>query len=616
MITLVLGKKSPPRDRIERIARERRHDVYLAEEPADAERLLHDVSPSLVVIAGLSKRYRRWAQQIRQSRRGQNLILLIVMERKEKDYLPKLLEAGADDYVLGTRTDDRLHARLAFVEQKIEVVKHRWVAEDQLEVRARQQAAVAELGQRALAGGGVDDVMNYAATLTAETLNVEYCKVLERSGVGDGLRLRAGAGRGRRERTEPDASEPADSVSGLSVAIAVEERSFGVLSVQTSQQRTFTEDDINFLRAIANVLAAALERRRTEEALRDSEAKSRAILETTVDAMITVDAQGRIESFNQAAERIFGYEADDVIGRNVKILMPSPYYEEHDAYMRTYHETGRKNIIGIGREVQGRRKDGSTFPMDLAVSEVQLGDRLIFTGIIRDITERRILEQHILDISDEERRRIGQDLHDGLGQMLTGIGLISQNMARQMEKESSKYAHEMAEITDLIKEADQFARALARGLVPVELEANGLSAALQRLAGNAERLFAIRCTFEAVGSAEVDDLSAAVHVFRIAQEALSNAVKHGKASEVSVTLVSSDDKLRLRVIDNGVGFPNKLPEERGMGVNIMNYRARILGGTLDIRSRPEGGTVITCTVPLVKRERPASRRRSRVTTLQ
>src|SRR5690625_7986528 len=104
--------------------------------------------------------------------------------------------------------------------------------------------------------------------------------------------------------------------------------------------------------------------------------------------------------------------------------MPPPYYEDHDTNRRTYHETGRKNIIGIGREVQGRRKDGSTFPMDLAVSEVQLGDRLIFTGIIRDITDRRILEQHILDISDEALRRIGQDLPDGLGHMRTGIGII------------------------------------------------------------------------------------------------------------------------------------------------------------------------------------------------
>src|SRR5690625_4210348 len=156
MITLVLGKKSPPRDRIERIARERRHDVYLAEEPADAERLLHDVSPSLVVIAGLSKRYRRWAQQIRQSRRGQNLILLIVMERKEKDYLPKLLEAGADDYVLGTRTDDRLHARLAFVEQRSEVARHRGVAENRRGMGARRKRAVPDFGIGALAGDGVE----------------------------------------------------------------------------------------------------------------------------------------------------------------------------------------------------------------------------------------------------------------------------------------------------------------------------------------------------------------------------------------------------------------------------------------------------------------------------
>ena len=132
----------------------------------------------------------------------------------------------------------------------------------------------------------------------------------------------------------------------------------------------------------------------SEWALRESDALARAILATTVDGIITIDAQGHVETFNPAAERIFGYDAAEVIGKNVHVLMPEPYHSEHDGYIQAYHQTGRRRIIGIGREVTGRRKDGSTFPMDLAVSEVALpGGGRIFTGLVRDISGRRELEQ-------------------------------------------------------------------------------------------------------------------------------------------------------------------------------------------------------------------------------
>lgn len=612
MITLLVGLKSGARDMIERVARERGHEVVMAVTPEEARDRLKRYTPSLVIVVGMRRSYRTFCRKLKQSRFGEKLILLVALERKVQDYLDKLLEAGADDYVLGTRTPDRIHARLAFVERKIEVVEERVRVQAQLEVRARQQAAVAELGRRALAGASVDALMKFAVRSTADTLDVEFCKVLERVDGSDDLQLRAGAGAGydvRKDRFNGDANghdAAKNVVSGMSVVIASERRSFGVLSVHTTQKRNFSEDDVNFLRVVANVLAAALERRETEEALRDSEAKSRVILETTVDAVVTIDAAGIVESFNEAAERIFGYTSQEVIGQNVKMLMPDPYREEHDSYIRSYHETGRRNIIGIGREVIGQRKDGSTFPMDLAVSEVQLEDRKIFTGIIRDITDRRNLEQRLLEISDEERRRIGQDLHDGLGQMLTGIGLISQNLTRRLEADAHRAAPDMAEITDMVKEADQYARALARGLVPVELESNGLATALQRLARNAERLFSVRCSFEQVGEALLKDVTAAGHFYRIAQEAVSNAVKHGKASNINILLASGEAQVRLRVIDDGIGFPDELSRDRGMGVNIMHYRARIIGGTLDIRRDPAGGTVLTCTMPIGE-HRPARR---------
>ncbi len=339
------------------------------------------------------------------------------------------------------------------------------------------------------------------------------------------------------------------------------------------------------------------ELKRTKKALEESEARAQAILETTVDGIITIDRNGVIESFNQAAEEIFGYDAEEVIGENVKVLMPSPYREEHDEYLRSYHETGRRKIIGIGREVTGKRKDGSTFPMDLAVSEVELGDRTIFTGIVRDISERRRLEKEILNVSEQERRRIGQDLHDGLGQMLTGIGLLSQDVTRHLEAEGHERAEDMAEITEHVKEADQYARDLSHGLIPVDVEANGLPEALRRLTNNAERLFNVEGTFQEVGTALVHDNTIATHLYRIAQEAVNNAVRHGEADQIKIVLAAGEEQIRLQVRDDGSGFEEEDVTDAGMGVRIMNYRARIIGGTLDLSSALGEGTVVTCTLP-------------------
>ena len=145
--------------------------------------------------------------------------------------------------------------------------------------------------------------------------------------------------------------------------------------------------------------------RRAISQLEDSEARTRTILETAVDAIITIDGRGLVESMNPAAERLFGYPASEVVGQNVKMLMPQPYRDEHDGYLNNYLTTGQKKIIGIGREVVGLRKDGTTFPMDLAVSEVQLGSRRLFTGIVRDISDRNKAEEQLRFFAGELQGR-------------------------------------------------------------------------------------------------------------------------------------------------------------------------------------------------------------------
>lgn len=333
-----------------------------------------------------------------------------------------------------------------------------------------------------------------------------------------------------------------------------------------------------------------------EQKLRESEASARSILRTTVDAIITIDEQGTIRTFNRAAEKLFQFSATEVTGKNVHMLMPDPYHTEHDGYIENYHQSGNRKIIGIGREVTGQRKDKTTFPMYLAVSEVNVNDQRFYTGIVRDITEQRRLEQEVLRISEHERHRIGQDLHDGLGQMLTGITLINRSIAASLKEENHPLAKDSEEITEQIRNADHYARNLSRTLIPVELDSSGLVTALQRLAENAQKLFNIRCTLENAINLKFDDPTAMTHLYRIVQEATSNAVKHGNASEVMISMEKKPGKIIVRIEDNGTGFSDEWEKQRGLGVRIMQYRSNLIGANLEIGHSRSGGAAIIITL--------------------
>ena len=451
-------------------------------------------------------------------------------------------------------------------------------------------------------------------------------------------------------------------------------------------------------------------------ALGDSTERLRAILETAVEGIITIDERGAIESFNPAAETIFGYHAEEAIGKNVKMLMPQPFRREHDGYLKHYQETGRAKIIGIGREVMGQRKDGAVFPMDLSVSEMRLANRRMFAGFVRDITarkaaekslahyaalvessddaiigktldglvtswnhgaelvfgysreemigkpisilipvgrqdeepqilakirrgesvdhyetvrrrkdgrmidisvtvspirdadgriigaskvardisDRKRLEREIIEISNREQQRIGQDLHDGLCQELAGIQLMCQVLQRKLEPISKPESKQVGEIALHIRDAIEHTRKLARGLSPVELELNGFVSALHELAANAEKLFHIECRFEPATTVLIRDHVAATHLYRIVQEAINNAVKNGKAGRVGIFLNSNGDKIILSINDDGVGFSPDTARSGGMGMHIMKYRAGVVGATLNVRSGIGAGTTVTC----------------------
>jgi PAS domain S-box-containing protein len=181
-----------------------------------------------------------------------------------------------------------------------------------------------------------------------------------------------------------------------------------------------------------------------QTALADSEERLRAILETAVEGIITIDERGMIESMNRAAEKAFGYQAREVIGKNVNVLMPSPYREEHDGYLANYRRTGHARIIGIGREVVARRKDGTTFPIDLSVSEVRLADRRLFTGFIRDITERKRAEERLAALAqtlaekNKELETIVYVASHDLRSPLVNIQGFSKELARACEQLRSR----------------------------------------------------------------------------------------------------------------------------------------------------------------------------------
>lgn len=221
-------------------------------------------------------------------------------------------------------------------------------------------------------------------------------------------------------------------------------------------------------------------------------------------------------------------------------------------------------------------------------------------GFLVDVTERKRLEREIIEIANREQQRIGSDLHDGLGQELTGIALMLRGVAAQLRKESSAARHDVEDVIGLVNNAIESTRTLARGLSPVSGERGGLAAALQTLAARASERYGVRVRLSAnfTGPLRLSE-TAATHVYRIVQEALTNVIRHSHATEVEIGLEITGGELQLRVDDNGRGFEQPPPDsEGGLGLKIMRYRAQMLGGDLILESGMQGGASVRCSCPL------------------
>jgi two-component system, NarL family, sensor histidine kinase UhpB len=216
---------------------------------------------------------------------------------------------------------------------------------------------------------------------------------------------------------------------------------------------------------------------------------------------------------------------------------------------------------------------------------------------------RKRLECEIIEIANREQRRIASDLHDGLGQELTGIALMLRGLAAQLQKQNPALKGEVDDVIGLVNNAIQSSRSLARGLSPVNAQRGGLAAALQTLAAKAEERYGIRVTFsgECDGASLRLDENAATHLYRIAQEAVTNAARHSGATEVTMRIgkTAAGLGLQLAVDDNGCGFEQQAADASdGLGLKIMRYRAQMLGGDLVLESSSSGGTSVRCVFPL------------------
>ena len=261
---------------------------------------------------------------------------------------------------------------------------------------------------------------------------------------------------------------------------------------------------------------------------------------------------------------------------------------------------------GAKRDMLFRRRDGSQFTGEALSAEIELSGEKRILVVVQDVSERKQLESEIIEIANGERRRLGADLHDGLGQELTGISLMLRSLARRSAISAFDAAPDLDEIIALVNHAIQSARKMALGISPVTLERGGLLPALQSLIGWSRDSYdvAVRLRLSVRVPLRIRE-SAAVHLYLIAQEAINNAVRHGRARSVVVALRTSRTLVSLSITDDGVGIAEIAERGSGMGLKLMEYRSAVIGGAMGIKRLADGGTRIHSVCPQDAIDRPS-----------
>ena len=325
------------------------------------------------------------------------------------------------------------------------------------------------------------------------------------------------------------------------------------------------------------------------------------IYDSSQDAIVISEITGRILEFNHAFETLLGYSAAEIRELTFNQLTPPEFRELNQRIITQISRTGETARF----EKEYFRKDGTRVPVALTLWLIRdhTGQFTKLAAIVSDVTEQHRLQREILEVSEHERRRIGQDLHDSLCQMLTASTFAIGSLEERLARDNPPAAQSAHEIGELIRRANGEARNISRGLYPVELEAGGLIAALQRLADDITRAGKARCEFIGDPDVTVANPMQALHIYRITQEAVANALRHGAATTIVIVLKLANDQVFLEVVNNGRDWPLELSEpghSPGMGLTIMAYRARMIGGALQVCRGNPGGTMVELSFPILR----------------
>lgn len=344
------------------------------------------------------------------------------------------------------------------------------------------------------------------------------------------------------------------------------------------------DDEIGRLARSFNSMAGRLAEARDD--LEEAAARWHALVANAPDLVLTASLDGTISFMNRT---VAGVTEDRVVGSTIFDHVPDRHHEAVREVLRKARRTGEPQ--GFELEVGG--PDGEPAWYSIRVGPIKQDSGVAaFTIIVTDVTYERRMERDILEVSEQERERIGRDLHDDLGQILTGISLLSKGLQKRLATTSPEEAQEVGRIDEFIKQAISQTRALARGLLPIGLDKHGLQGALEELSTNMDSIRGVHCSFDGVA---IDlERSHARHLYRITQEAVNNALKHGEATQIQVRLTNEDGQRMLVVTDNGKGIPDGVDPGQGMGLRLMKYRASKIGGSLTVRRGENGGTVVRC----------------------
>lgn len=338
-----------------------------------------------------------------------------------------------------------------------------------------------------------------------------------------------------------------------------------------------------------NLETEVKERKDAEVALRYSENRYRSVIEAMPDPMVVYDMGGRVIYLNPAFTDVFGWTSEECMGRKLDHFVPKENWDETRKGLKTI--TSGKPLSSV--ETRRLTKSGQIIDVSTrgAVYRSPTGRQVGSVIIHRDVSDLKRLEKQLMDIGDRERQKIGQDLHDDLCPHLIGVEGLGKVLVRKLSEKNLEEAGLAEKVTGLVKDAITKSRRLARGLCPVYLVDHGLESSLRELAANTESVFGIACRFQSEAPVLVRDNLVATHLFHIVQEGVHNAVRHGEATAITITMRVDKNRLTLTVQDDGRGIPPDL-ETRGMGLRIMGFRANMIHAVLDIRTPEDGGTVV------------------------